>query len=222
MTLLRSKRTWLGLAAVAVVTAVAWCAWVMFGPDGDEDGATAVEAIAATVAAPPPTPQPQPPLSPVEPALPERIIIPSIGVDAPANVKSLGSDSMMQPPNGPEDVAWYDFTARPGSGGNAVFSAHVDYHDYGPAVFARLKDLEKGDVIEVRAADGTTYRYQVVVSVTYPAAEAPVEDIVGPTARETITLITCTGSFDASSRQYSHRLVVRAERIQPLVSAEGR
>ena len=219
MRLIRSKRTWLGLAAIAVIAAVAWCAWVMFGPDGDEDGAT---AVAATVAAPSPTPQPRPPLSPIEPALPERIVIPSIGVDAPVNVKSMGPDGMMEPPNGPEDAAWYDFTARPGSGGNAVFSAHVDYHDYGPAVFAKLKDLKKGDVIEVRLVDATTLRYQVVVSVTYPAADAPFEDIVGPTSRETVTLITCTGSFDAASRQYSHRLVVRAERMQPLVSAESR
>jgi LPXTG-site transpeptidase (sortase) family protein len=212
MTLVRSKRTWLSLAAIAVIAAVAWCAWVMFGPDGDEDGAT---AVAATEAAPSPSPQPRPPLSPIEPALPERIVIPSIGVDAPIDLKSMGPDGMMQPPNGPEDVVWYDFTARPGSSGNAVFSAHVDYHDYGPAVFAKLKDLEKGDVIEVRLADATTLRYQVVVSVTYPAADAPFEDIVGPTSRETATLITCTGSFDAASRQYSHRLVVRAERAQP-------
>jgi LPXTG-site transpeptidase (sortase) family protein len=211
MTLVRSKRTWLGLAVVA---AVAWSAWVMFGPDGDEDGA-AVEAVAATIVAPSPTPQPRPPLSPVEPALPERLIISDIGVDAPVNMKSTGADGVMQPPNGPGDIAWYDFTARPGSGGNAVFSAHVDYHDYGPAVFAKLKDLDKGDVIEVLLADGATYRYQVVVSVTYAAAEAPVADIVGPTVRETITLITCAGSFDAASRQYSHRLVVRAERMQP-------
>ena len=106
--------------------------------------------------APTPTPLPKPPQAPVETALPARIVIPSIGVDAPISVKSLGPDGTMQPPNGPEDVAWYDFTARPGSGGNAVFSAHVDYHDYGPAVFAKLKDLQKGDAIEVRLADATS------------------------------------------------------------------
>jgi LPXTG-site transpeptidase (sortase) family protein len=222
MTLLCSKRIWLGLAAIAVIGAVAWSAWVMLGPDGDAEDATAIQAAASTVAIPSPTPQPRPPLAPAEPALPQRIVIPKIGVDAPVSVKSLDADGTMQPPNGPEDVAWYDFTARPGSGGNAVFSAHVDYHDYGPAVFAGLKDLKEGDAIEVRAADGAAYRYRVAVSVTYPAAEAPVEHIVGPTSREAVTLITCTGSFDASSRQYSHRLVVRAERVQPLTSAEGR
>jgi sortase (surface protein transpeptidase) len=42
---------------------------------------------------------------------------------------------------------------------------------------------------------------------------APVSEIVGPTSREVVTLITCGGTFDSGSRNYSDRLVVRAERI---------
>ena len=63
-------------------------------------------------------------------------------------------------------------------------------------------------------ADGTVYRYEVILSLSYPAETAPSEDIVGPTSREVITLITCAGSFDQASRRYSHRLVVRAERMR--------
>ncbi len=143
-----------------------------------------------------------------------RIVIPRIGVDAPITVKGIGADGVMEAPDGPEDVAWYGFTARPGSGGNAVFSAHLDYHNYGPAVFAGLNELENGDLVEVYLADGTVYRYEVVLSLSYPAETAPSEDIVGPTSREVITLITCAGSFDQASRRYSHRLVVRAERMR--------
>jgi LPXTG-site transpeptidase (sortase) family protein len=142
-----------------------------------------------------------------------RLVIPRIDVDAPISVKNLGPDGGMDAPDGPEDVAWYQFTNRPGEGSNAVFSAHVDYRNYGPAVFAHLEDLKKGDAVEVHLADGTVYRYQVVVTVSYPAETAPSEDIVGPTSREVITLITCAGTFDQASRQYSHRLVVRAERV---------
>jgi len=208
MRLIRSRKTWLGLAAVVVVAAVAWSAWVMTNGGDDASDST----VAAATVTPSSSTTPRPPLAPVEQALPARMVIPDISVDAPISVKALDSNGTMQPPDGPEDVAWYEFTARPGSGGNAVFSAHVDYHDYGPAVFARLKELDEGDVIELRLADTTVYRYRVVVSVVYPAAEAPFEDIVGATSRETVTLITCTGSFNAASRQYSHRLVVRAER----------
>jgi LPXTG-site transpeptidase (sortase) family protein len=210
MRLVQSRKTWLSFAAIAVVAFAVWCAWVIAGGGDAEDDATVVGlATTVTVA---PTPFPMPPEAPVEPALPARIVIPAIGLDAPVSVKGMTPDNVMQPPNGPEDVAWYDFTARPGSGGNAVFSAHVDYHDYGPAVFGRLKDLGKGDSVEVRLADATVYSYRVVLSVVYPAGSAPVDFIIGATSRETITLITCTGSFDAATRQYSHRLIVRAER----------
>jgi LPXTG-site transpeptidase (sortase) family protein len=209
MRLARSRKTWLSFAAIAVVAFAVWCAWVIAG-GGEQDDATVV-GLASTVTTAP-TPPPKPPQGPIEPALPARIVIPGIDVDAPVTVKGMTPDNMMQPPDGPEDVAWYDFTARPGSGGNAVFSAHVDYHDYGPAVFARLKDLAQGDMVEVRLADATVRRYRVVLSVTYPAGDAPVDFIVGTTSRETITLITCTGSFDATTRQYSDRLIVRAER----------
>jgi sortase (surface protein transpeptidase) len=83
-------------------------------------------------------------------ALPVRLVIPKIGIDAPVTVKGLDPSGAMQNPNGPEDVAWYDFTARPGQGGNTVFSGHLNYHDYGPAVFARLWEMTAGDLVEVR------------------------------------------------------------------------
>ncbi len=179
-----------------------------FGEDGTENRSEVESAPQAVATAAPLDGVATPSQAPLA-----RLVIPSIGVDAPISVKGFDPNGVMDAPNGPEDVAWYQFTTRPGEGGNAVFSAHVDYRNYGPAVFARLKDLKKGDAVEVHLADGTIYRYEVVVSVSYPAETAPVEDIVGPTSREVITLITCAGTFDQASRQYSHRLVVRAERM---------
>jgi LPXTG-site transpeptidase (sortase) family protein len=119
----------------------------------------------------------------------------------------------MDVPDGPEDVAWYNFTARPGMGGNAVISGHLDYHNYGAAVFWRLKELREGDMVEVRLADGSVLRYRVSLKLSYDARTAPVPEIVGPTSKEVVTLITCGGTFDSGSRDYSNRLVVRAERI---------
>jgi hypothetical protein len=37
-----------------------------------------------------------------------------------------------------------------------------------------------------------------------------VSGIVGPSDEEIITLITCIGTFDSNSGQYSHRLIVKA------------
>jgi LPXTG-site transpeptidase (sortase) family protein len=167
-----------------------------------------LEAVPATAPAPTLEPNVPPPSS----APIERLLIRRIGVDAPVVVKSVGIDGVMPSPDGPWDVAWYDFSARPGFGSNAVFSGHVDYRDVGPAVFWRLRELEQGDIIRVRLADWAEYGYRVMAKNTFDADTAPVGEIVGPTPQEVITLITCTGTLDRSTRQYDQRLVVRAER----------
>lgn len=161
----------------------------------------------------PSSPSPTPTGAPPSEAPIARLLIPSIGVDAPVVVKSIDANGMMQSPDNAWDVAWYDFSARPGFGGNAVFSGHVDYHDVGPAVFWDLSDLQQGDVIMVRLADGTEYSYAVTALNSFEASAAPVAEIVGPTAEEVVTIITCGGTFDSTVRQYSHRTVVRAQRV---------
>jgi len=142
-----------------------------------------------------------------------RIEIPALGVEAP--VVSLGvlEGGVMESPHTPTDVGWYRFSAQPGTVGNAVFAGHVDYINYGPAVFYYLRDLEPGDVIRVMLEDGTAVAYEVVSSEVYDADTAPVQEIVGPTDNETITLITCTGVFDRTALDYDKRLVVKGERI---------
>jgi len=198
----RRKHLAIGLVGLLVLAAVAVFIGLKAGSENDGIDSFVAAAASPTPAGAVATPSDAPPT---------RIVIPSIGVDAPITTKGLDANGVMEAPNGPEDVAWYAFTAPPGSGSNAVFSAHVDYHGYGPAVFADLKKLEKGDLVEVHTADGAVHRYEITLSLSYPAETAPSEEIVGPTSREVITLITCAGSFDQAARRYSHRLVVRAE-----------
>jgi LPXTG-site transpeptidase (sortase) family protein len=176
-----------------------------------------------------PTPEPPPPSS----APVARLVIPKIKVDAPVKTYGLDADLSMPAPTSPTEVAWYDFSKIappysgppiylpgdrsffPGFGGNAVFAGHVDYHNYGPAVFWRLGELNQGDEIDVRLEDGTNYRYLVVTVQTFSADSAPVGDITGRTDHEVITIITCdsTSSFNPSTREYAGRVVVRADRM---------
>lgn len=155
---------------------------------------------------------PTPTAPPSEAAIAE-IAIPRFEVVAPVVVRSVDAQGVMQTPDGPQDVAWYEFTARPGFGSNAVFSGHVDYINYGPAVFWNLKDLSPDDVIEVRLEDGTVYRYAVKEREQVAADTADVGRIIGPSDAEIITLITCGGSFSSASGQYDQRVIVRAQRI---------
>jgi LPXTG-site transpeptidase (sortase) family protein len=185
--------------------------------DNGETGNSELETITGFGEIELPTPGPSPtPSSKFPPGVDApiaRLRIPSVEIDAPVVVRGVDTQGVMQAPDNAFDTAWYDFTARPGFDGNAVFSGHVDYIRVGKAVFWNLKDLEPGDQIEVQMEDGTVYTYAVSFLKQYDSATAPVNDIVGPTSDQTVTLITCSGTFNSSTHQYDKRLVVRAERI---------
>ena len=155
-----------------------------------------------------PTPTPPPDDAPVA-----RLIIPAIHVDAPISDKGVDAQGVMEDPNGPNDVAYYTFTGRPGfgPGNNAVFGGHVDYYPHRTAVFWDLDKLKPGDEVDVRLQDGTVYSYRVTDAVVYSADAAPVQQILASTPQESVTLITCNGTFSGGG--YNNRLVVRAQRV---------
>jgi LPXTG-site transpeptidase (sortase) family protein len=150
---------------------------------------------------------------PVHAAKPTRLEIPSIAVDAPVLQLGLKEDGAMESPQGPGPVGWYDFSPTPGNPGNAVFSGHRDWHTGVVGVFWRLNELSPGDRVAVVLEDGQRVVYAVKLSVVIPPEGMPIEEIVGPTPDETITLITCEGSFDSTSKDYDKRRVVWATRV---------
>ena len=154
-----------------------------------------------------------------------RLRIPKYDVDAPVIVLGVDENGVMESPEGPWDVAWYDFTTKPGKEvGNAVFSGHVDWtFDSGPAgaVFWHLKDMVNGDVVEVVLEDGTVYKYSVISKELVDPDTADVGAIVGPTERDIVTLITCGGTFNYATGHYENRTIVRAERITDAPAEAG-
>ncbi len=139
--------------------------------------------------------------------------IPAINIVAPLVPMGVRPDGYMDLPNNPHDVAWYQFTSKPGMGGNAVFSAHVDYINYGPAVFWNLGKVQPGDGVFVRLRDGALIKYVVASAQTVPLEQLDVASMIAPTEQESITLITCSGAFPRGN--YSDRVVVHAVRTTP-------
>jgi LPXTG-site transpeptidase (sortase) family protein len=142
-----------------------------------------------------------------------RLLVPSIEIDAPIVTLGVDADGTMQSPDNPVDVAWYSFSGRPGEGSNIVMAGHLDFVNYGAAVFYRLKEAKAGDELQLALVDGSTALYRILDVAIYDEATAPVLEIVGPTESEIVTLITCGGSFDPVSREYDKRVVLRAERV---------
>jgi sortase (surface protein transpeptidase) len=193
----------------------------------EDDGTTEVLAEVPTTGARRPgpvilaatritAPEPEPEPEPVEGVAPVALQVDSVGVDAPIELGAV-VDGAMQDPSGPWVVSWYDQLGKVGEGGNVVMAGHVDYWNVGPAVFWDIRNLPAGDVIRVVGEDGKNYEYAVQWIERYDAAgltpEVIQNDIVGDTGEETLTLITCGGTFDPATGEYNERWVVRANLI---------
>ena len=195
--------------AALVIGAAAY--WLLAG--GDSRDETPPQVVVDTISSRE-LELPAGPAAPIEvPPVPiARLVIPAIDVDAGVEIRSVTADGVMENPTGPHDVAWYNFTALPNQPGNIVMAGHLDYVNIGAAVFYHLDELQPGDEVLLNLENGDTASYRVTSVQAYDADEAPVEEIVGPTEVETVTLITCGGTFNATSREYSERVIVRAER----------
>jgi LPXTG-site transpeptidase (sortase) family protein len=142
-----------------------------------------------------------------------RLVIPTLGVDAPIVAAARDARGNMAAPEGPREVDWYDFTARPGEPGNAVMAGHLNWRDGTVAVFAQLAKVAPGDPVQVIEENGETLHYRVVSVEDIDAFTTDVSTVLDWTAPESLTLITCSGQFVWTAASYSERTVVRAERI---------
>ncbi|MBX3052244.1 MAG: class F sortase [Caldilineaceae bacterium] len=147
-------------------------------------------------------------------AVPVRLRIPAIGVDA--TIEPVGQDrnGRMDTPSLVEDVAWYAPGLAPGEIGNAVLAGHLDRIGGAPAVFWKLGKLMAGDDIFVTDSAGGEHHFRVTAQEAYPYEDAPLDEIFGFGIRSRLNLITCRGRWDRSGQTYTQRLVVFSELVE--------
>lgn len=144
---------------------------------------------------------------------PVSIRIPSINVMSPVNRLGLDADGSLQVPAvGPHynEAAWYDGSPTPGQRGPAVIEGHVDSVAQGPSVFFRLGALSPGDKVYVTRADHRVVVFTVHAVRRYSKSAFPRLLVYGNTADAQLRLITCGGSFDASTGHYRDNVVAFA------------
>jgi len=176
--------------------------------------ATAAQPVIQATAVPP-TPTPSPTPIPVEPAQnpPTEIIIPSIGLDTTVQETGWSVSELNGQPVSKWDVldfaaGWHSNSALPGHGSNIVLSGH---HNIKGEVFRYVVDLERGDLITLRA-DGRDYDYIVTDHFIVPERDVSEEQRrhnaqwIMPTTDERLTLVTCWPYTDNS-----HRVIVIAK-----------
>ncbi|MEX0784531.1 MAG: class F sortase [Dehalococcoidia bacterium] len=180
---------------------------------------TRAEAPASTPTAPAPTPTPY--IGPVS-----SIYLASGGVtnNAPIETRDVTnkpSGPAFQEPSHPSRIAWYSNYGLPGwRGNNSIFSAHINYVNYGNGPFAKLTSAVAGDALYVTMANGTVYTYTVKSMNVVHLNQLDMNGVVFPALdsnTERITLISCGGTFVPlpGGGQYDSRIILVAERYVP-------
>jgi len=202
-------------ALVAAIGLALICAFAVVDHADDYASANAARAHAqtptikalatATVLPPTPTRTPTPIPTPTPSAMPTRLVIPNIDVDAPVvEVGQRLEDSALVWETADHAVGHYVGTAMPGQKGNIFLAGHIRHPTEGN-VFARLPEipelLDRG--VRVTAtlytADGT-YEY---VAVRAYVVEPTRTDVMAPTSDAILTLMTCVPDW-----VFDHRLII--------------
>jgi sortase A len=186
-------------------------------PPADE-----AQSFFAPVAPPSPTPQPgdvpaTQPSSQFFPEAPERLVIRTIGLDAPVvEIKPrflVGNRRSLEFWTAPEEFAagWMLGTASIGEPGNTVLNGH---HNLFGEVFRHLVDLQPGDSIQVYTADYVV-RYQIANKMILQERDLPLAKRmenarwIMPSEDERLTLVTC---WPYTSN--THRLIIVARPVE--------
>jgi LPXTG-site transpeptidase (sortase) family protein len=140
---------------------------------------------------------------------PERLRIPSIGVDTALDTLGVTRLGRLRPPVDPQRAGWFPGSAVPGELGPAVVAGHRD-SKVGPAVFWHLTDLRLGDKVIVTRSDGVTVRFEVAQIRRVPRASFPTEQVYGATPDSVLRLITCGGLYDHVHGRYLDNVLVVA------------
>jgi sortase (surface protein transpeptidase) len=148
---------------------------------------------------------------------PVSIAIPRLRLRSDLVRLGVDNQGAMEVPSDPAEAGWYDLGPTPGELGPAVIAGHVTWNLV-PAVFFRLGDLHRGDRLRVARRDGVTGIFEVRAVRRFPKVRFPTRAVFGTIDYAGLRLITCGGTYDASTHRYLDNIVVFAR----LVAARGR
>jgi hypothetical protein len=142
--------------------------------------------------------------------IPVRLHIARLGIDASIVPVALTPAGAMDVPGRADDVGWFSPGARPGNGGNAVLTGHLDTVANTPGVFWELHQLAEGDVIDIVDDRNAVHHFRVERQRVFPVDRMPLPEIFGNASGSLLQLITCDGAWQQSHHRYDERLVVTA------------
>ncbi|MFJ8105940.1 class F sortase [Streptomyces sp. NPDC096132] len=147
-------------------------------------------------------------------ALPDRVAIPAIQVNAPVVPVGLDADGWVgaPPPEDPNLAGWFTGGVSPGEKGTAVVVGHVD-NKLGPAVFYGLGALKKGNSVEVTRKDGKTAVFEIYGIEVFAKNNFPGDRVYASKGAPELRVITCGGGF-SKANGYDGNVVAFARLVE--------
>ncbi|MFE6359097.1 class F sortase [Streptomyces sp. NPDC057806] len=152
--------------------------------------------------------------APLPYAVPDRVRIPAIQVDAPMLAVGLDAEGWVDapPPEDPNLAGWFTGAVSPGEKGTAVVVGHVD-NSQGPAVFYGLGALKKGNRVEVARKDGKTAVFEIYGIEVFEKNNFPGDRVYGSKGTAELRVITCGGGF-SKQNGYDGNVVAFARLVE--------
>ena len=150
----------------------------------------------------------------VEPDLPRFLQIQKINLNSRIQKVNIDSSGNINMPKNIYDIGWYEGSSKPGDRGVSFLNGQANYKG-GPAVFANLDKLVKGDEITIEMGSGNFISYRVVSTTSLPAEKIKLISLLDPVEikGQGLTLMTLSGQYDQKTKTYPNRTVVLAEKI---------
>ena len=149
-----------------------------------------------------------------------RVIVPSIGADAPV-IPEGATGGELDVPSSVHVVGWWDGVSKsssgtvheqvaaPGQSGVALLAGHVDSAAQGHGVFYRLRQARPGDAVTVIDANDNVTHWEVTAVQVVLKSALPYNLFVdsGPPQ---LALVSCGGPFDPASGHYLDNVIAWA------------
>lgn len=143
-------------------------------------------------------------------AHPVRIVISSIGVNAPVEGLGTTPEGLIAVPKSYGVVGWYNKGSIPGKPGPAILVGH--YTGGNKGVFDNLQNLKDGDLVTTTNGKGESFTYRITAKKEYDKDKVPMAELFKKSNDSRLEIITCSGKWQANN--YNKRLVITAELVR--------
>lgn len=139
--------------------------------------------------------------------VPQRLVVESLGIDAPMVATTVDAEGALMPPEDPAQLGWWR-GVRPSEGsGSVLVAGHLDSRRYGQGLLALIVQLAPGDRAVVTGADGEKATYVVRGVQTFPKEALPAGALFGTDGPERLVLVTCGGTYDGGHGGWDSNVV---------------